>query len=154
MFTSDEWAKKMRYIYTEEYCSAVKQNGIMPFAATGMNRETAMQNEGRQGLPQRLSGKESACSTAEAGDAGLTPGSGGSPGGGHGNPLQYSHLANPMDTGAWRSQSIIAGLLVGLQSQTRLTYLSTHAHMHEVQTEKGQCHMLSLICAIKKKRYK
>ena len=35
-------------------------------------------------------------------DAGLTPGSGRSPGGGHGNPLQYSCLENPMDRGAWR----------------------------------------------------
>ena len=30
----------------------------------------------------------------------LMPGSGRSPGGGHGNPLQYSHLENPMDGGA------------------------------------------------------
>ena len=30
-------------------------------------------------------------------DAGLVPGSGRSPGGGHGNPLQYSCLENPMD---------------------------------------------------------
>ena len=29
------------------------------------------------------------------------PGSGRSPGKGHGNPLQYSHLENPMDRGAW-----------------------------------------------------
>ena len=30
-------------------------------------------------------------------DVGLIPGSGGSPGGGHGNPLQYSCLENPVD---------------------------------------------------------
>ena len=34
-------------------------------------------------------------------DTGLIPGSGRSPGGGHGNPLQYSSLKNPMDRGAW-----------------------------------------------------
>ena len=34
-------------------------------------------------------------------DAGSVPGSGRSPGGGHGNPLQYSCLENPMDRGAW-----------------------------------------------------
>ena len=34
-------------------------------------------------------------------DMGLTPGSGRSPGGGHGNPLQYSCLENPMDRGVW-----------------------------------------------------
>ena len=34
-------------------------------------------------------------------DAGSVPGLGRSPGGGHGNPLQYSSLENPMDRGAW-----------------------------------------------------
>ena len=34
-------------------------------------------------------------------DSGLIPGSGRSPGGGHGNPLQYSCLENPMDREAW-----------------------------------------------------
>ena len=36
-------------------------------------------------------------------DAGLIPGSGGSPGGRRGNPLQYSCLENPMDRGAWQA---------------------------------------------------
>ena len=36
-------------------------------------------------------------------DVGLTPGSGRSPGGGSGNPLQYSCVENPMDIGAWRA---------------------------------------------------
>jgi len=39
-------------------------------------------------------GKEFACN---AGDTGLICGSGRSPGGGHGNPLQHSGLENPMD---------------------------------------------------------
>ena len=34
-------------------------------------------------------------------DSGLMPGSGGSPGGGHGDSLQYSCLENPMDREAW-----------------------------------------------------
>ena len=34
-------------------------------------------------------------------DAGLIPGLGRSPGVGHGSPLQYSYLENPMDRGAW-----------------------------------------------------
>ena len=34
-------------------------------------------------------------------DVDLIPGSGSSPGGGLGNPLQYSCLENPMDRGAW-----------------------------------------------------
>ena len=40
--------------------------------------------------------KESVCN---AGDTGLIPGSGRSPGGGNGNPLQYSCQENSMDTG-------------------------------------------------------
>ena len=38
---------------------------------------------------------------ANAGDTGSIPGSGRSPGGGHGNPVQYSGLENLMDRGAW-----------------------------------------------------
>ena len=36
-------------------------------------------------------------------DMGSVPGSGRSPGGGHGNHLQYSCLENPMDRGAWQA---------------------------------------------------
>ena len=36
-------------------------------------------------------------------DAGLIPGLGRSPGGGHGNPLQYFCLENPMDRGTWQA---------------------------------------------------
>ena len=36
-------------------------------------------------------------------NVGLIPGSGRSPGGGHGNPLQYSCLKNPMDRGTWQA---------------------------------------------------
>ena len=45
-----------------------------------------------------LSGKQSACNS---GDTGPIPRLGRSPGGGHGNPLQYSCLENPMERGAW-----------------------------------------------------
>ena len=50
------------------------------------------------GFPGGSVGKES---TQSAGDVGLIPRSGRSPGGRHGNPLQYSRLENPMDRGAW-----------------------------------------------------
>ena len=53
-----------------------------------------------QVFPGVWHGKESTCN---AGDPGLTPGSGKPPGEGHGNPLQYSCLENPMDRGAWRA---------------------------------------------------
>ena len=36
-------------------------------------------------------------------DMGLIPGSGRSPGGGNGNPLEYSCLENPMDRGTWQA---------------------------------------------------
>ena len=52
------------------------------------------------GFPGSSEGKESACN---AGDLGLIPGSGRSPGGGNGNPLQYSCLENSMDRGAWQA---------------------------------------------------
>ena len=41
--------------------------------------------------------------SASAGDVGSIPGSGRSPGGRQGNPLQYSCLENHMDRGAWRA---------------------------------------------------
>jgi len=40
---------------------------------------------------------------ADVRDVGSIPGLERSPGGGHGNPLQYSHLENPMDRGVWRA---------------------------------------------------
>ena len=48
--------------------------------------------DGSGGFPGSLAGKESACN---AGDSCSIPGLGRSPGGGHGNPLQYSCLENP-----------------------------------------------------------
>ena len=53
-------------------------------------------------------------------DEGSIPGWGRSPGGGHGNPLQYSCLENPMDRGAWR-----ATVHWVAKSRTRLKQLST-----------------------------
>ena len=68
------------------------------------------------GLPWWLSGKESPCN---AGDPGSIPGLGRSPGGGHGNPLQYSCLENAMDRGCHgRLQSMRS------QSRTRLSELT------------------------------
>ena len=49
-------------------------------------------------FPGGSDGKASACN---AGDRGLIPGSGRSPGEGNGNPFQHSFVENPMDGGAW-----------------------------------------------------
>ena len=74
------------------------------------------------GIPRWLSGKESACN---AGDAGSTPGSGRSPGGEHGSPLQYSCLENLVDRGAW--WAIVYRVT---RSWTWLTWLSVHTNTH------------------------
>ena len=65
-------------------------------------------------------------------EAGLTPGSGRSPGEGNGNPLQYSCLENPVDREAW--QAAVHG--VG-KSWTQLRQLSPHTtkqllHKHSI----------------------
>ena len=52
----------------------------------------------------------------DAGEVGSIPGLGRSPGGGHGNSLQYSCLENPMNRGAWRATA--HGVA---KSQTRLS---------------------------------
>ena len=43
--STDEWIKKMCYIYTMEYYTAIKKNGIMPFAATWMDLEIVILSE-------------------------------------------------------------------------------------------------------------
>ena len=64
-----------------------------------------------KGFPGGSVGKESTCS---AEDLGLIPGVGRSPGGGHGNPLQYSCLENTHGKEAW--QAAVHGVA---KSQTR-----------------------------------
>ena len=59
---------------------------------------------------------------ANAGGAGLIPGSGRSPGDGNGNPLQFSCLENLMDRGAWRAKVRRVA-----KRRTRLKQLSMHS---------------------------
>ena len=64
-------------------------------------------------------------------DAGSVPGVGGIPGGGHGNPLQYSCLENPMDRGA--QQAIVNGATKSWTLSDKAythTYTHTHTHTH------------------------
>ena len=42
--STEEWIKKMGYLYTMEYYSAIKKNEIMPFAATWMDLEIIILN--------------------------------------------------------------------------------------------------------------
>ena len=68
-----------------------------------------------KGLPWWLSSEESTCNAGAAEDLVSILGLGKSPGGGHGNPLQYFCLENPMDGGAW--WAIVHGVT---ESWTRL----------------------------------
>ena len=43
--STDEWIKKMWYIYTMEYYSAIKKNEVMPFAGTWMDLEMIILSE-------------------------------------------------------------------------------------------------------------
>ena len=61
-------------------------------------------------------GSDSKESAYNAGNPGSIPGSERSPGEGHGNPIQYSCLENPMDRGAW--QGAVHGVT---ESRTRLS---------------------------------
>ena len=67
----------------------------------------------KKGFSGGSDSKEPACNP---GDLGLIPGLGNSPGGGHGNALQYSCLENSMDREAW--QAIVLGVP---KSQTLLS---------------------------------
>ena len=55
------------------------------------------------GFPSGAVVKNPPANAGDTGDAGSIPGSGRAPGGGNGNPLQYSCLENPMDRGAQRA---------------------------------------------------
>ena len=73
-------------------------------------------------FPGGTHGKELACQCRILRDLGLIPGSGRSPGKGHGNPLKYSCLENPKDRGSWQ-----ATVHRVAQSWTRLKQLHTHS---------------------------
>ena len=64
--------------------------------------------------------KNSPANAGDSRDVGSIPGSGRSPGGEHGNPIQYSCLENPMNGGAWR-----ATVYRVAKSWTQLKQLST-----------------------------
>ena len=69
-------------------------------------------------------------SAGDAGDMDLNPGSGRSPGGSSGNPLQYSCLENPVDRGTWQAT------VHGVAESDTTKQLSTHAHYTVLLNEK------------------
>ena len=53
--STEEWIKKMWYIYTMEYYSAIKKIEIMPFAATWMDLDSVILSEVSQTEKEKLS---------------------------------------------------------------------------------------------------
>ena len=76
-----------------------------------------------QGFPGGSVVRNPPTNVGAAGDAGLIPGSGRSPGGGNGNPFHNSCLGNPMDRGAWWAT-------VQDHKQLDMKWVAEHAHMH------------------------
>ena len=70
-----------------------------------VRRKGSREAEGR-GFPYCAIGKESACNAGDLRDMGSILGSGRTPEGGHGNPLQYSCLENPVNREPGGLQSI------------------------------------------------
>ena len=84
-----------------------------------MQASTIFQLMSPTGFTDGSNSKESACNAGDAGELGLIPGSGSSPGRGNGNSLQYSCLENPMDREAL--QATVHGVT---KSRIRLKQLS------------------------------
>ena len=80
---TDEWMKKLWYIYTMEYYSAIKKNAFESILMRWMNLEPIIQIEASQKEENKY------CILTHI------------YGEGNGTPLQYSCLENPMDRGAW-----------------------------------------------------
>ena len=77
----------------------------------------------KPGFPGGTSGKESTRQCGKCERCGFNPWSERSPGGGHGNPLQYSYLENPTDRGTW--WATVHGVS---KSRTWMRWLSRHSH--------------------------
>ena len=88
-----------------------------------MSVQSLIPTNGSLNFPGSSDGKASAYN---AGDLGLNPGSGRSPGEGNGNPLQYSCLENPTDRGAW--WATVHGVAKSQTRLSNLTLLCTSLH--------------------------
>ena len=90
----------------------ILQAGVLEWVAMPSSKGSSQPRDRTLGFPGGSAGKESVCN---AGDLGLIPGLGRSPGGGHGNPLQYSCLENP------HGQRSLAGYRPGGHKQSDTT---------------------------------
>ena len=90
------------------------------------------------GFPGGAGGKEPACQCRlEVRDTGSILGLGRSPGGGHGNPLEYPCLENPMDRGAWRAVHGVSQSWTGVKQistacthSAKATHTQSHTYTH------------------------
>ena len=102
LFTSDD---EYLFIHSVKF----HYKGLLAGAVETMSRLSSRRGDIRYepelielaGFAGGAIGKETPANSGDVKDLGLTPGLGRSPGGGHGNPFQYSRLENPMDRGAW-----------------------------------------------------
>ena len=83
------------------------------------------------GFPGGTSSKELPATHRDLRDVGSIPGSGKFPRGGHGNPLQYSYLENPMDREAWQATvHRVTQSRTPLNQQHTCTRMGVHTHTH------------------------
>ena len=97
-------------------------NAMTCLPVKGRQREIWEMTQNREAFQVALAVKNPPDNAGDLRDEGLILGLGSSPGGGHGNPLQYSCLEHPMDRGAWWAR--VHGLA---KSWTWLKWLSMHA---------------------------
>ena len=79
--------------------------------------------------------KEPPVSAGDVRDTGSIPGLGRSPGGGHGNPLQYSRLENPMDRGTWWA---IVHMVTDSQAQLKRLCMQASTLAQEFTAQMGK----------------
>ena len=85
------------------------------------------------GFPGGTSGKEPACQCRKIRDAGLIPKSGRSPGGEHGNLLQYSCQGNPKDRGVWWATiHRVTKSWIGLKQFSTYAYIYLHIFLGDI----------------------
>ena len=110
--STDEWIKKLWYIHTMEYYSAIRRNAVESVLMRWMNLEPNVQSE----VSQKVKNKYHILVHIH--------------GEGNGTPLQHSCLENPMDGGAW--WAAVHGVT---KSPTRLSNFTFTFHFHALEKE-------------------
>ena len=108
-------------------------------------KEKGMSNAGSMCFPGGAVIKNPPANAGDATEVGSIPGSGRSPGGGHGNPFQYSYLENPMDRGTLRAtiqgwQRVRHGWSDSMQAQTIITQQAVKSGMGTEEQNIGSWH--------------